>query len=78
MYLNLCLKTYYSPDTVEHRLFPGGRLGDGSFGAHYLAWVLFFSCFAVFVLIGLGSAVLSKNLVQTNRINTHEGTYSVV
>lgn len=49
----------YSPDTVEHRLFLGWRLGDGPLGAHYLALVLFFSCLAVFVLIGLGSAILS-------------------
>lgn len=48
-----------SPDTVEHRLFLGGRFGDRPLGAHYFALVLFFSCFAIFVLIGFGSAILS-------------------
>lgn len=76
MYLKLCAGNY-SPDAVEHRLFLGGRFGDGPLGAHYLALVLLFSCFAVFVLIGLGSAILPQNLIQTNYFDTRECTYSI-
>ncbi len=50
---------HYLPDTVEHRLLLGWRFGDWPLGAHNFALVLFLSCFAVFVLIGLRSAVLS-------------------
>lgn len=50
---------HYIPHTVEHGLLLGGRLGDWSFGAHYLPLVLLFACLAVFDLIGFGSAILS-------------------
>lgn len=48
-----------SPDTVKYRLFLGGRFGDGPLSAHNFALMLLFSCLAVLVLIGLGSAILS-------------------
>ena len=54
--------TVDSPDTVEHRLLFGGRLGDGPFGAHHLARVLLFASFTVLVLVGFGRAVLSQDL----------------
>lgn len=59
LHVNTLLVLHYSPDTVKHRLLLGGRFGDGPLGAHNLSLVLFFSCFAVFVLIGLGSAIFS-------------------
>lgn len=47
------------PDTVEDRLFLGERLGDWSLGAHNLALMLLFSSLTVFVLVRLGSTILS-------------------
>lgn len=53
-----------APDTAEHSLVLGGRLGDGPLGAHDLHGVLLLSAFAVLALVELGfrHAVLPQDL----------------